>query len=126
MESDSIDLPPTLGGAMNRLLVTLLIAVFAIPPGHAAEKEVVCAKYRTDYGWSKGYKVDATILNGSELNSETKTFNYNNLSTYVVIFWEKDRASIIKMGFPYLTIIGQEGEDQQGKKWEIAKTSICI
>lgn len=116
----------TLGGYMNRQIVTLIIALFAMPPAHAADKEVVCAKYKTDSGWSKGYEVEATILKGSELNSATRTLKYNNLSTYVVIFWEKDQASIIEMNWPYLNAIGQEGEDQRGVKWEIAKTSICF
>ncbi len=115
-----------LEGSMNRIIVSLLIALFSMPSGHAAEKEVVCAKYRADYGWSKGHKVEASILKGSELNSATKTFSYNILSTYVVIFWARDQASIIEMGWPYLSAIGQEGEDQRGMKWEIAKTSICF
>ena len=37
----------------------------------AAEKVTVCAKYRTNSGWSKGYKVDATLYKGAELNRAT-------------------------------------------------------
>jgi hypothetical protein len=56
----------------------------------------------------------------------TKSLNYNSLSTYVVIFWEKDQASIIEMSWPYLSLLGQGGVDQRGIRWEIAKTSFCF
>ena len=111
---------------MKRIIFALCVSLLILPRAHAAEKETVCAKYRADYGWSKGYKVEATILKGGELNQATRTFNYNSLSTYVVIFWDKDQASVIEMNWPYLSPIGQEGEDQRGIKWEIAKTTICF
>lgn len=105
----------------------LLVAILTISVSetHAAEREAVCAKYRAEYGWSNGYKVEATILKGHELNQATRTINYTSYSTYVVIFWDKDQASIIEMDFPYLGPVGQEGKDQRGIKWEIAKTNIC-
>lgn len=92
----------------------------------AAERETVCAKYEAGYGWSKGYQVEATITNGSELNQATGSFRYKALSTYVVIFWEKDQVSIIEMSWPYLSPVGQPGVDQRGTPWKIAQTSICF
>ena len=91
----------------------------------AAEKVKVCAKYRANYGWSTGYKVEANVLNGSELNAATNSMNYNAISTYVVIFWDEGQASVIELDFPFLSMVGQTGTDQQGRQWEIAKTLIC-
>lgn len=110
---------------LNRLF---WCALFVLATGHveAGERATVCAKYRTEYGWSNGYQVVATIQTGNELNQATRSFSYTSYSTYVVIFWDKGQASVIEMSFPYLGPIGQEGEDQQGRKWEIAKTSICF
>ena len=93
---------------------------------HASERAVVCAKYAANYGWSEGYAIEATIASGSELNQATGSFTYDGLSTYVVIFWRQDQATIIKMSFPYLSAIGMDGEDQEGRKWQVAKTSVCI
>lgn len=109
--------------------VRILMFVFLILAANhagAAERETICAKYRVEYGWSKGYQVEATILKGYELNQATRSLNYTSYSTYVIIFWDKDQASVIEMSFPYLSYVGQEGEDQQGRKWEIAKTSVCF
>lgn len=110
---------------MKKLFAMIIVAIAAVPC-LAMEREVICAKYRTTNGWSKGYRVEATIAKGSELNQATKTFNYSGLSTYVVIFWNKDEASIIEMDLPWLSPIAQEGKDLRGVKWEIAKTSICF
>lgn len=111
---------------MLRSLVLTILCWLSISMAIAPERVVVCAKYRTNYGWSKGYKVEATITKGSQLNQVTSSFNYNVLSTYVMIFWDEDEASVIEMDFPILTVVGQSGEDQQGRQWEIAKTNICF
>lgn len=105
----------------------LLVALILVTPiiGAASELVTVCAKYKTNYSWSNGYKIEATVMKGSELNQATSSFDYTSSSTYVVIFWDEDQASIIEMDLPYLGPVGQNGEDQQGRKWEIAKTSIC-
>ena len=68
----------------------------------------------------------ATILSGIELNQATRSFNYNAPSTYVIIFWDKNEASIIEMQMPFLSVVGEQGTDQRGISWEIAKSSICI
>jgi len=109
---------------INKVLIAiaLLISSYAC----ASERSVVCAKYRTQYGWSKSYSVEATIAKGSELNQATSSLNYEAFSSYVVIFWKKDEVSLIKMDFPYLGPVGQSGEDQEGRKWEVAKTALCI
>ena len=95
-------------------------------PAIAAEKIQVCAKYQINTGWSKGHLVNASHLRGSELNTVTKSFEYSSFSTYIVIFWDKDQATIIEMDWPTINAIGQEGTDRRGLKWEIAKTRICF
>lgn len=111
---------------MFRLIAALALFLFIVNVTIAAEKQIVCAKYRKDYSWSSGYRVEATIIKGVELNKATVTFNYKPISTYVVIFWDKGQASIIELDFPILTGVGQSGEDQKGRKWEISKSSICF
>ncbi|ABA58704.1 conserved hypothetical protein [Nitrosococcus oceani ATCC 19707] len=111
---------------MFRLIAALALFLFIVNVTIAAEKQIVCAKYRKDYGWSSGYRVEATIIKGVELNKATVTFNYKPISTYVVIFWDKGQASIIELDFPILTGVGQPGEDQKGRKWKISKSSICF
>jgi hypothetical protein len=106
----------------------LLSLIFSLMPLQviAAERVDVCAKYETNGGWSSGYKVSANVMKGTELNAATRSFNYNSFSTYIVIFWAKEEASVIEMDWPYLSAIGQGGKDQQGRKWEIAKTAVCF
>ena len=106
------------------LLLTLALTC-VVSPSEASEKATVCARYEAQYGWSKGYKVEATITSGTELNRATRTFDYDSLSKYVVIFWDQDEVTVIKMSWPYLGPIAQQGEDQRGVKWEVSKTTIC-
>jgi hypothetical protein len=114
---------------MRRLISTLLFSLLLTATAVAAEKRTVCAKYMTDHGWSNGYKVQATLITGSELNSATRSFNYNVLSSYVVIFWDVGEASILELDFPYLSAMGQSAKDQQvgnGKFQRLASASKKI
>lgn len=93
---------------------------------NTVQRSNVCAKYMTRSGWSKGYRVQATITNGSNINKATSTFNYNSFSKYVVIFWGKGRATLIELDLPYLSAIDQTGKDQQGRKWAVSTSSVCF
>jgi hypothetical protein len=115
----------TVRGRGMKLVIGFAVLLLASSFAFASERAIVCAKYKSQSGWSDGYKVDATILNGSELNQATHSFDYESFSTYVVIFWHDNGASMIEMDSPDLTANGQEGKDQHGLKWEITKTSIC-
>lgn len=112
--------------AVVRSVLSSLVLSLLCQPALASERVMVCAKYKRSSGWSDGYKVEATLTNGSELNQKTLTLDYDVISTYVVIFWEQHEVSIIKLDFPYLGPIGQSGTDQEGRKWEVAKTELCI
>lgn len=90
-------------------------------------RETVCAKYMTADGWSKAYKVTATFESGSDLNTATGTFNYEPYSTYAVIFWDKNEASVLKLAYYFgaLPPGGVEATDQRGRKWHVAEGYLC-
>lgn len=107
-------------------VITAAMMFTPVSPLSAAERVELCAKYRTSSGWSDGYKIEATITKGSELNQATSSFNYQSLDIYVVIFWDKDEASVIQMNSPFISFTGETGYDQQGREWQIEKSSICF
>jgi len=77
-------------------------------------------------------------LSGSELNKATRTINYSNFSTYAVIFWDKDEASVIKISsftncgsvVTQKCIVNSfsnlDGEDQKGRGWQICTKTYCL
>lgn len=73
-----------------------------------------------------GFTAQPTLAKGSELNQATSSFNYQSFDTYVVIFWDKDVASVIQMKSPFISFTGETGYDQQGREWQIEKGSICF
>lgn len=112
----------------NRVLSICLLALLILgtTASKAEEQVKICAKYEAQYGWSKGYSVEATKLSGMELNEKTGTFKFNSLATYVAIFWDKDQVSLIRLMWPFLTPVAQDGEDMRGVKWKIAETDFCF
>lgn len=89
--------------------------------------ERLCVQYKTRNGWSKNYRVEVRTIKGSELNRRTNTFNYNSYSSYAVIFWSNNQASIIELSF-YTGSYGPmptSGKDQRGMSWRLSKSSIC-
>ena len=64
-------------------------------------------------------------MKGTELNQASGSYEYSAIAIYVVIFWEKGEASVIEMNFPMLTAVPMDGIDQQGRKWEVAKSDYC-
>ena len=93
----------------------------------SASSETVCVKYETEYGWSKSYQVTGTVIKGTELNSRTGTYNYSPYSTYVVVFWDEDQASILELDFysGSISTYGQSATDQRGRSWQVSQTSYC-
>lgn len=89
--------------------------------------EKLCVKYETRSGWSKGYHVDVNTLKGSELNRRTNSWDYKSYSTYAVIFWSNDQASIIELSYftGSFSAYATNGVDQSGSKWRLSKTSLC-
>ena len=91
----------------------------------AYEEIDVCAKYKNT---GKSYSVEALVYDGSELNSATNSFNYNSFSTYVVIFWSSEQATIVELDYYFgsIGIFGLNGKDQRGYPWEIREGTICF
>ncbi len=116
---------------MKRILLFLgLMVTLWTTSLFSYDRGVICAKYRANYGWSKTYRVQATLMSGNELNIATKQYDkYDMFSKYVVIFWAKGQASIIKLDsslhqFFMSMARGEEGEDQRGTKWKIVSGNL--
>lgn len=108
-----------------RLLVAFEI-IFLMPAvTFSSEDILVCAKFRENYRWSKGYELNALITKGNELNRSYKTHDYHVYSTYVLIYFGDDEPNIIELDSSYLLGDGSVGEDQHGKRWKISKSTIC-
>lgn len=112
------------------LLLVVGLTFFLPSSAFAADKAEVCVKYRKDYGWSKGYEVQATVISGSDLNSAVGSFTrFKSFSTYAVVFWDQNEASIFElpaMAMGSIPMFETEVEDQQGRKWKIKEGhSVC-
>jgi len=92
------------------------------------ERKEICAKYETANGWSDGYKVSALIIEGDDLNRETESIDYDPLSTYAVIFWGGDQASVLKLDsiIGDISSIETRATDQRGRKWKVSTSDLCI
>jgi len=122
---------------MKRTLFTILTIFFLFSTAQAKYTHTCKVKYKKNYGWSEYYTVDVTFMSGTELNKETSSFDYDGFSTYAIIFWGKDEASVIKISS--FTGCGTEvkqscftnkvsnleGEDQQGRGWEVCTKNYC-
>ncbi|MBA3012346.1 MAG: hypothetical protein KKF12_11995 [Proteobacteria bacterium] len=108
------------------ILSFCLIFIFSI--ASASEKAEVCIKYQKDIGWSKGYAVTGTVINGSDLNSAVGSFSrFKPFPTYVVVFWDKGQASIFELPsvtFGSVPIFATQVEDQEGRLWKMKEGHI--
>ena len=113
---------------MKKLFLALT-ALFLINNAHAYEVKNVCAKYMTNYRWSKSYQVQTQIYTGQELNQATGNpylGNYDMFSHYAVIWWDKGQASIIKINDIYVAggmLFNTNGIVQNGRQWQISDNS---
>ena len=66
-------------------------------------------------------KLKEIYIKCSELNQKTNSFDYTSYSTYVVIFWANDKATIIELDhyFGSLGFMGSNGKDKGGYPWNI-------
>ncbi|GGK17129.1 hypothetical protein GCM10011394_27890 [Luteimonas terricola] len=98
-------------------------AVLGCTSAMAAKRADACVKYEMEYGWSKGYAVEATVLQGSELNEKVGSFTrFSSFATYAVIFWGEGQATILKlpaMSVGSLPMFEGQAEDQEGRRWKI-------
>lgn len=94
---------------------------------NSGQRQEVCAKYQTRSGWSQGYIVTATVIDGSDLNTETGSYNYDPSATYAVIFWDQGEASVLKLQSysEGITAYGTSATDRQGRSWQVSESSVC-
>lgn len=115
-----------------------LLAVSAAGPGQARYVQTVKARYATEAGTSDWYTVPMIFMTGTELNTATRTLDYDGLTgRYGIIFWTQHETSVIEiddMLFCGTTatqacIAGHIGDltgtDQESRKWEICTGALC-
>ena len=118
----------------RRYLLAVFVLLFLAAPVHAqygdeeAKQVDVCAKYMTQSGWSDSYSVEATVVSGSVLNDKTGSLNYDALSTYAVIFWSDDQATVLKLRSlaGEITSFGTKATDQRGRTWHVSTSDMCF
>ena len=117
----------TIGFHYNDTFANTLSNNISVLNSSDVEVKQLCAKYQTQRGWSKGYSIEAQVMSGRVLNSRTSSYSYNSLSTYAVIFWSNEQASIIELSYytGRFSAYGTRGTDQEGRSWQLAKTRLC-
>lgn len=92
----------------------------------SAEQIELCVKYwRPSYSsWSRGYKVNAYLLDASEMNQATQSYNHSYLNNYVLIEWDNGGYSAIKVRLYENFIFRVEAEDQHGRRWQLKKNDF--
>ena len=98
-------------------LTVIIFLIFLSFNAFAYEVLDICATYKNS---GNKYKVEGNIYKGTELNKRTNSYKYNSWSTYVVIFWSNDQASIIKLAYyqevqVLLALVEKTKEDTLGK-----------
>jgi hypothetical protein len=122
---------------MKKWILAIVLFVLFSSISQAKYTQTCKVKYKKNYGWSEYYTVDVNFMSGTELNRATRSYSYDSFSTYAVIFWDKDEVTMVKIS-SYLScgnevsqrcisnaITSLEGEDQQGRGWEICTKSFC-
>ena len=91
------------------------------------QAQTVCAKYMTRTGWSDEVRVRAWVGDGFAMSMQYPSMKVDPTDYYVLIPWRNGSHSRIKMGagFLGLSLLGDEGKDQSGRKWEISTSRIC-
>nr|WP_152665021.1 hypothetical protein [Pseudomonas toyotomiensis] len=104
-------------------LATMFLSNMAI----AVDEETVCVKYKKEYGWSQGYEVDAKVISGSELMAATGNYSrFRSYTTYAVIFWGKEQATILEMpasSMGSIPMFKSTVKDMDGRDWQIEQSS---
>lgn len=123
---------------MKRIAVLLFLIFLIASPAGAKYVQTAKAKYQTSYQWSQYYTVEVSFLTGKELNDSTRSFSYNAFSVYAVIFWGPGQASVIQLSGIFTcglqtnqsciqnVFSNLEGQDQEGRNWEICTKSYCF
>jgi hypothetical protein len=123
---------------MYKYILVIFITFASLSTLNAKYVQTCKVKYKQDFSWSDYYTIEVTFMSGTELNKATKSFDYDSFSTYAIVFWGDDKATIIKL--TSWTSCGSEvkqncisnsitnlaGEDKEGRGWEICTKNICF
>lgn len=113
---------------LTGLLVSVAITIFVGSSAQAYEVKQVCAKYKTDYNWSRGQATKVRIYRGDEMNKVIGSYSkFNMFDHYAVVFWEDGGVpSLIKLNsyFAGSMMLNQRGEDQYGRDWQLSDNTL--
>ena len=120
---------------MRKIILLFLLALSLNV--EAKFKGIFDISYLTREGWSKYYRVEVTFMTGYELNTATKSYNYDMYKLYAIVFWGPGEATVIKVS-TYVTSCGFDaqwpciqfynhlnGSDQEGREWYVCLADIC-
>jgi hypothetical protein len=115
---------------MNKL--ALLILTFIPLLGFSECRTTINIQYKTNYGWSKNYTLQASYLTGEEMLNKFPYKQFDLGSVYVLIYWSSGGNSRIKLNqlttveasfdCYMLDNIGESsfyGYDQSNKFWKL-------
>lgn len=112
----------------KQFIKLLFITLVSINVLNASKKVDACVKYKKEYAWSKGYELEVTVISGFDLNNAVGSISkFDSLSTYAVIFWEKEQATILKLpplSIDSIPILESVVKDQYGREWKIKEGHI--
>lgn len=112
---------------MKKFLLLIFITLLPIT-SQALTLESFCVQYKlpNKEQWSNSLVVEAAKLYGSELNKIEKKFIYDSFSTYIILSWTPDVASIVKLKLPGLSAVNSLGIDAHNIEWKIKDSDFCI
>ena len=106
-------------------IFTLLCSISSL--SLAVEQVNLCVRYwRPSYSsWSKGYEVNAYVLDASEINEATRSYHHSYSKKYVLIEWENGGYSVIPVPTYESFISIVYAEDQHRRQWQLQNTFVC-
>jgi hypothetical protein len=97
-----------------------------------AERLKVCAQYQTRSGWSDSYGGTANVISGSFLNKKAGAPHFDSSSSYAVIFWGNDQATVLKLRSATGNITAYDTKAVEvdrrgntGRTWRLSTSSTC-
>lgn len=122
---------------MRRLVAVIAAAaILYAPAAQARYAQTASVRTVTRNGSADWYKVDVNFLTGQELNTATRTINYDAFGAYAMVFWGGHQATVIALENTIIcgakferrcvpSFGNLNGKDQEGREWEICTAAFC-
>ncbi len=122
---------------MIRRIAALVALLLVAVPTVSAARVVVSAqvRYERQVGQSQYVRTDVTLMSAQELNTATRTYDYQFGSFYAVIFFGDGQAAVILLEGVFCgsefearcvpSFGNMRGRDTSGRRWEICTGSFC-